>query len=83
MKLSILISEGAVPTPKRLLTAMCSDPCFVAISAMATALRIGLDFDHQFIAADKKDAKYSYKKSDGYFPDMASVGSLIVEVENR
>ena len=29
---------------------------------------VDLDFDHQFIAADKKDAKYSYKKADGYFP---------------
>ncbi|MBR1872176.1 MAG: IS1380 family transposase, partial [Bacteroidales bacterium] len=29
---------------------------------------VSLDFDHQFIAADKKDAKYSYKKADGYFP---------------
>ena len=32
---------------------------------------VSLDFDHQFIAADKKDAKYSYKKADGYFPGGA------------
>ena len=44
---------------------------------------VDLDFDHQFIAADKKDAKYSYKKSNGYFPGIASVGGLIVGVENR
>ena len=44
---------------------------------------IDLDFDHQFIAADKKDAKYSYKKSDGYFPGIASVGRLVVGIENR
>lgn len=44
---------------------------------------VDLDFDHQFIAADKKDAKYSYKKADGYFPGVASVGGLIVGVENR
>ena len=44
---------------------------------------VDLDFDHQFIAADKKDAKYSYKKADGYFPGVASVGGFIVGVENR
>lgn len=44
---------------------------------------IDLDFDHQFIPADKKDAKYSYKKANGYFPGVATVGGLIVGVENR
>ena len=44
---------------------------------------VNLDFDHQFIAADKKDAKYSYKKEDSYFPGVASIGGLIVGVENR
>ena len=44
---------------------------------------LNLDFDHQFIAADKKDAKYSYKKADGYFPGVASIGGLIVGVGNR
>ena len=44
---------------------------------------VDLDFDHQFIPADKKDAKYSYKKADGYFPGVATVGGLIVGVENR
>ncbi len=44
---------------------------------------VSLDFDHQFIAADKKDAKYSYKQADGYFPGVASIGGLIVGVENR
>ena len=44
---------------------------------------VDLDFDHQFIAADKKDAKHSYKKADGYFPGVATVGGLIVGVENR
>lgn len=39
---------------------------------------VSLDFDHQFIPADKKDAKYSYKKADGYFPGVASIGGLIV-----
>lgn len=44
---------------------------------------VNLDFDHQFIASDKKDAKYSYKHDCGYFPGVASVGDLIVGVENR
>lgn len=44
---------------------------------------IDLDFDHQFIQAGKKDAKYSYKKADGYFPGVATVGGLIVGIENR
>lgn len=44
---------------------------------------VDLDFDHQFIAADKKDAKYSYKKANGYFPGVATIGGLIVGVENR
>lgn len=41
---------------------------------------IDLDFDHQFIQAGKKDAKYSYKKADGYFPGVATVGGLIVGI---
>lgn len=44
---------------------------------------VNLDFDHQFIPAEKKDAKYSYKKAEGYFPGVASVGGLIVGIENR
>ena len=44
---------------------------------------VDLDFDHQFIAADKKDAKYSCKKADGYFPGVATVGGMIVGVEKR
>ena len=44
---------------------------------------IDLDFDHQCIPAGKKDAEYSYKKAFGYFPGVASVGGLIVGIENR
>lgn len=44
---------------------------------------IDLDFDHQFIPAGKKDAEYSYKNAFGYFPGVASVGGLIVGIENR
>lgn len=42
-----------------------------------------LDFDHQFIPTEKYDTVYSYKKERGYFPGIASIGSLIVGLENR
>lgn len=31
----------------------------------------------------KYDTKYSYKKARGYFPGVATIGSLIVDLENR
>ena len=57
--------------------------CLSATGRFTAGDCVDLDFDHQFIAADKKDAKYSYKKADGYFPGVATVGGLIVGVENR
>ena len=57
--------------------------CLSATGQLNAGDCVDLDFDHQFIAADKKDAKYSYKKADGYFPGVATVGGLIVGVENR
>ncbi len=44
---------------------------------------VDLDFDHQFIPAGKKDAKYSYKKAEGYFPCVTTVGGLIAGVKNH
>lgn len=44
---------------------------------------IDLDFDHQFTGGDKYDAKWSYKGGYGYFPGIATVGNLVVGVENR
>ena len=44
---------------------------------------VDLDFDHQFIPANKYDAKYSYKQDFGYFPGWASIGGIIVGGENR
>ena len=38
---------------------------------------VDLDFDHQFIPANKYDAKYSYKQDFGYFPGWASIGALL------
>ena len=57
--------------------------CLIATGQLSSGDCVDLDFDHQFIPADKKDAKYSYKKADGYFPGVASIGGLIVGVENR
>lgn len=44
---------------------------------------LDVDFDHQSIPTEKHDATYSYKKAFGYFPGVASVGGVIVHVENR
>lgn len=57
--------------------------CLSVTGQLAPGDVVNLDFDHQFIAADKKDAKYSYKKADGYFPGVATIGGMIVGVENR
>lgn len=42
-----------------------------------------LDYDNQFIPTGKYDSKRSYKKEDGYFPGIASIGNLPVYVEGR
>lgn len=42
-----------------------------------------LDFDHQFIATEKYDTLYSYRKERGYFPGVATIGGNIVGIENR
>jgi len=42
-----------------------------------------LDYDNQFIATGKYDSKRSYKKADGYFPGIASIGNFPVYIENR
>lgn len=41
------------------------------------------DFDNQFIPCEKYDSKKSYKKKDGYFPGVATIGKHIVYFENR
>ena len=41
-----------------------------------------VDFDHQFIEAEKYDAKPTYKKFLGYRPGVAVIGDLIVGIEN-
>ena len=44
---------------------------------------IDLDFDNEFIPAEKEDALYSYKKERGYFPGVMTSGPLILGIENR
>jgi hypothetical protein len=41
------------------------------------------DFDNQFIACEKYDAKKGYKMKRGYFPGIATIGKNIVYLENR
>lgn len=41
------------------------------------------DFDHQFIATEKHDATYSYKKEKGYFPGVVSIEGVPVYIEGR
>lgn len=41
------------------------------------------DYDNQFIPTGKYDSKRSYKKADGYFPGIASIGNFPVYIENR
>lgn len=42
-----------------------------------------LDFDNQFVATEKYDAKKGYKIIKGYFPSVASIGRNTVYFENR
>ena len=44
---------------------------------------IDVDFDNEFIPAEKSDALYSYKKKRGYFPGVMTSGPLIIGLENR
>ncbi len=41
------------------------------------------DYDNQFIPTAKYDSKRSYKKADGYFPGIATIGNHPVYIENR
>lgn len=44
---------------------------------------VDVDFDHEFTPGEKYDAKFFYQKKKGYFPGVATVGGLIVGIENR
>jgi len=41
------------------------------------------DYDNQIIATEKYDTKCTYKKYNGYFPGIATLGDKIVYIENR
>ena len=41
------------------------------------------DFDHEFLEAEKYDAKRTYKKFLGYSPGVGVIGNLVVGIENR
>lgn len=41
------------------------------------------DYDNQFIPAEKLDAKYSYKGTFGYFPDIAQIDGIPFYIEGR
>ena len=42
-----------------------------------------VDFDHQFLEAEKYDCKRTYKGFDGYSPGVFTIGGLIAYLENR
>lgn len=44
---------------------------------------IVVDFDHQLIETECKDAEFGYKGFFGMFPGVAAIGGAIVYVENR
>ena len=41
------------------------------------------DYDNQIIVHEKYDAEYTYKKTTGYFPGVATIGNKVVYLENR
>ena len=41
------------------------------------------DYDNQFIATEKYDSRYSYKKAFGYFPGIAQIDGLPFYIEGR
>ncbi len=41
------------------------------------------DYDNQIIPTEKYDTKKTYKKINGYFPGVATIGNKIVYIENR
>ena len=55
----------------------------IAMGALAPGRDYVLDFDHQVIATEKYDALPTYKHCTGYFPGVATIGNLIVGIENR
>ena len=57
--------------------------CLLSTGQLKEGEGYDVDFDHQFIEAEKYDAKPTYKKFLGYRPGVAVIGDLIVGIENR
>ena len=55
----------------------------ISTRALCKDREYDFDFDHQFIEAEKYDAKPTYKKFTGYSPGVAVIGDHIVGIENR
>ena len=56
--------------------------CLLSTGQLKEGEGYDIDFDHQFIEAEKYDAKPTYKKFLGYRPGVAVIGDLIVGIEN-
>ena len=56
--------------------------CMFASGQLKEGEMYDVDFDHQYIEAEKYDAKPTYKKFFGYPPGVAVIGNLIVGIEN-
>ena len=57
--------------------------CLMATGQLKEGGLYDLDFDHQFIEAEKFDSKPTFKKFLGYRPGVAVIGDTIVGIENR
>ena len=56
--------------------------CLIATEQLKEGGLYDLDFDHQFIEAEKFDSKPTFKKFLGYKPGVAVIGDTIVGIEN-
>ena len=57
--------------------------CLLSTGQLKEGEGYDVDFDHQFIEAEKYDAKPTYKKFLGYSPGVAVINDMIVGIENR
>ena len=57
--------------------------CLMSTGQLKEGGLYDLDFDHQFIEAEKFDSKPTFKKFLGYRPGVAVIGDTIVGIENR
>lgn len=55
----------------------------LATGQLAEGGEYDVDFDHQFLEADKYDSKRTYKGFNGYSPGVFTIGGLIAYLENR